>query len=751
MPKRLGLAAAASVLILTLAVMAGRRLATPPPVLEAAGPRLASNQTSVPVSLYGHHFRPGNQLTLLRPDGARVQRPLEVVDSHHAYARLPAESLRLSPELAQAEFGLSVGDGPSAASLTVINDAAFVDLVALQVSEDGRTLFALSPPTDTLYAVDVGTGRVATRDAGDGPSAMARWKDERGAEWIVVVHRYQPEVWLFRAADLAAPPLRFPGPPVASAVVVEDDTAYVAEHGQDSVVALALPSGTMRWRAEVAPNPGALAVFGQRLWVGSLLAGTVDALTLDTGQRSLRTAPTSETRILGGHTEPFARYIMGGKAVRSLAAFEPGGRLFVASIGPNIGPNPDRMEVSMNGGVGVVDGAGTFLHHLGFNAGVPEALVVDSVRGRVYAADIGLGRIRVLDARKLSGTGDEPRAAALAEVPVFPPAGFPTARPPEDYGLSGRAGVELHSGPVALALGPGGSRLYVLNRFTGTVAVIDADRVTEGAASVVAQLPVAPTLNQKIRRLGQVLYFTDLGRSSMTCDACHLEGHAEGVLFEKTHPMRIYRSSTVRGARETPPYFNPASTRSIAQTVKEVGSRNRFQNPEMAPAEVEALTVFTAGVATVPNPFLGAEGAPPQSLTLPDGRVGRPRRGMDLFEHAAGCAECHPAPLFTLDQDPLTRGRFLDVGTPRLFPLRPEMQELRDVGVGTPALVGAWDVFPMLTTGSAGFGVEAGQLVITTRFPLRDVLEKFGGPKHGHTEGLSAQDRDDLLAYLMTL
>src|SRR4029077_8869287 len=120
--------------------------------------------------------------------------------------------------------------------------------------------------------------------------------------------------------------------------------------------------------------------------------------------------------------------------------------------------------------------------------------------------------------------------------------------------------------------------------------------------------------------------------SAMSCDTCHLEGHGEGVLFEKTHPMRIYRSTTVRGARDTPPYFTPASTNSIGATILDVGNRNRYHNPDLTDPEVDALTTFTACVTTLPNPFLEPDGAPPEKVVLLDGQEGAPSRGRALFE-----------------------------------------------------------------------------------------------------------------------
>ena len=207
------------------------------------------------------------------------------------------------------------------------------------------------------------------------------------------------------------------------------------------------------------------------------LAGHIESLWLDHGRPAEPIGPRPGTPIIGGHTEPHARDVMGGKAPRALLWSARLGRLFVTSIGPNIGPNPQRMEVSMNGGVGVVDlAAQRFERHLGFGAGVTEGMALDDAGGRLYVADTGLGLVRALDARALA-SGDGPaRKSELWRLPVLPPPGFPLARDAADYGVNGRAGVELHSGPRALALSSSASELYVLDRFTATVAVVEEVR-----------------------------------------------------------------------------------------------------------------------------------------------------------------------------------------------------------------------------------------------------------------------------------
>jgi hypothetical protein len=243
-----------------------------------------------------------------------------------------------------------------------------------------------------------------------------------------------------------------------------------------------------------------------------------------------------------------------------------------------------------------------------------------------------------------------------------------------------------------------------------------------------------------------------LGQTGMSCDACHVEGNTEGVFFEKTRPMRIYRSPTLRGARETPPYFIPTSALSLAQTVTDVGGRNRFHNPNLTGDEIDRLTAFTATLSLLPNPFVGADGAPVERLMLPENGDpwGNARNGLLLFERA-GCAECHPGPHFTTDQSTETRGKMMNVGTPRALPLRPNMQELSISAFPPPSLLGAWDVFPMLTSGAAGLHVGArGGLEVNQPFALRSAVLDWS-PSHGKAAALSPQEQNDLIAYVLSL
>jgi hypothetical protein len=57
----------------------------------------------------------------------------------------------------------------------------------------------------------------------------------------------------------------------------------------------------------------------------------------------------------------------------------------------------------------------------------------------------------------------------------------------------------------------------------------------------------------------------------------------------------------------------------------------------------------------------------------------------------------------------------------------------------------------MLTTGLAGFQEKDGRAVPSDPVPLRAMIDRYSAPPHGNAAALSAQEKNDLLAYLLTL
>ncbi|AKU92124.1 hypothetical protein AKJ08_2511 [Vulgatibacter incomptus] len=720
----------------TLAFALQRTPAREPAVLRAVGPRLISNQTDYPVMIYGEALRPGLRLAI-----GELRLETSWVDEGHLGAVIPA-GIEIPAAQAVAVFEARLEGADGSAPLTVVNDAAFPTPLDLEVAA-GR-VFAVSRTTDELLVVEA-SGEVRRVPTCDGPRSLAKRSRD---ELLVIACEHGGELRLVSAADPAGPQRSIPLSPGLQQVIVEGDEAWVTEHVRESVLRVDLGSGRVIGRYQSPVDPRPLALLGDRLLVGN--ASTEDlTLVLPSEARTLRVSPDSTTPIVGGHTETYALHAMGGKRPRAVVASDRLGVFFVSSVGPNIGPNPDRMEVTMNGGIGVVDREGRFLRHVALRQGLPEGLALDDERGFLYVADVSTGRVEILDAARLAAGDADSREAFVASLEIPPSVRTPRLRDGADFGVEGRASESLHSGPVALRLSEDRRTLWVLARFDGAVQAVDVSAPWRPELGLRIQL--FGTEAQPSRRLGEIAYHTDLGKTRMSCDACHPDGHTGGMLFTKGRPMRIYRSTSLRTVRDSAPYFTPSMLPTLRHMARDVLARNRFQNPKPTSNEIAALAHYTETLTPLPNPFVGPKGELPTDLELPGGGRGDAVAGLRAFE-ASGCGSCHPAPQFTTDQDEATRGR-LHRGTPLALPLRPELQDMaRDPGWPPVSLVGVWDVFPLLASGAAGLEVQGDAIVPQTGLALRRVLEPpLASGVHAAAASLSEKERDDLVAYLLTL
>lgn len=752
---------------------------TPPsvPTLTSLGPWSVANDTKTPLLVWGSDLRAGLKLRFESDGSDKTSHDIALVvdDATHAAALL--DEIALPAALVEQTFTVKlVADDGSAckgeAHVVVVNDAGFPSTTGLALSNDGLHAFTVSPNTDTLFDIDLKAGTTRALKVKDGPTDVAIAVID-GAEHAVVTFKNTAALFI---ADVdkgalvddggAAKGVAIDGPHGADRLVINGNVAFVADHDDDAVTAIDLQQKKQLWKSLVDPNPRGLALTADSVVVGSLQAGTIRFVDQKTGAVSDVVEPRKGVEILGGLTEAHKDEVMGGKGVRALAVVK--GTVFVGSAGPNLGPNTakdgSQLEVTHTGGIGVVDPpsstkagvkgmakAGAYRRHLGFGYGVPQDLAADDKQQLVYIADIGEGLIHVIDTAALTGSDvKKARAALRASLPLPPAPSAPLARAAEDFGHDNRAGVEVHTSPSSLALSADGKQLAVLERSSGRVTLVDVSN--KSAPKIVRSIDVVDVWQQKERRLGEVLYYADIGRTGMSCDTCHLDGNTEGVFFTKTDLMRIYRAPPVRGSRHTPPYFNPPVLPSLRDTVSHVGSRNRYQNPPLDDGEITRLATYAQSLVTTPNPHRAKDGSLAATVDVGGGRTGDPRKGRALFE--ARCATCHPAPLFSTDQDQATRIRFIkDIDTPQTLPIRENQQNLTFTARTAPSLVSAFDVWPMLLSGAAGFGVNDAKdtLEVKDHSAIRAVVDRYSGRGHGNASGLPEDKRDDLVAFLLSL
>jgi DNA-binding beta-propeller fold protein YncE len=682
------------------------------PALSAVGPRLVSNATATPLWIHGERLADGQTLQV----GDRAV-PIHVIDDRLATALLP-------PGGAGGDVACSLGGGEGTSTITIVDDVAFPIPSGLVLA--GERLWTTLASRDEVVGVSLADGSIATIAVGDGPKALALWNGS-----LLVVNELSP---FLTVANLDGTTRTVPVAVGGQAVLVDGDRAFVSNRVHDDVEIVDLVTGT-ETRIDVGVDPRAMAL-QDRDHLAVANVGSSDVSLVDLAAATSRAiVPTPETTMVGGPTARFQASIMGGKAVRALVASAKLGVTFAASIGPNIGPNEQRWAVSMNGGVSVIDGE-RVARHVSIAPAVPEAMALDEERGVLYVASVSTGAVTALDARALV-SDETAKDAVRGTVRIAPPDDMPLVRPKAQWGRAGELGIEVHSGPAALALSPDGNALYVLNRLSGVLTEIDPATMT--IRRDVGRLELG---GDQLRRNGQVLFDSDLGGSGESCDACHLGGDAEGVLYTKTDPRRIYRVPSMRGVRDSAPYFTPAKFPTMPIALHRVLEVVRRATPMPLQSEVLAVSKYTDLLATRPSPYFEPDGSLPARVG-----DGDPRAGVHVFR-AYACAECHPPPMFTTDQDEATRGKLHDVGTPEAIPLRPEFQTLDPIGRPPASLVGIGDVYPLLLSGAGGFSIdERGLVVATDRAPLAGVL----GGAHGRAGELSAEERRDLIAFLRLL
>lgn len=492
----------------------------------------------------------------------------------------------------------------------------------------------------------------------------------------------------------------------------------------------------------------------------------------------------------------------------------------------------------------------------------PELMALDDVRGRLYVTCQGSGTVAVLDTAALSA--GLPAELAIVELPLPSDVAVPTLAMPPAVGAFGNkvcgaftqaAGVActtdgdctncpslveglpvvccavnnpvgLHNGPRGLALAADGDTLWVVNQFTTSIATVDVSPADAALASVTGTTSFPGAFGagtaQRDRRLGQIDFFTDVKKTGVSCATCHIDDHQDGIFFEAdVRGPRLRRVLSVRGTRDFLPLLQDQLVPDLLAFTDIVVQAERGGPVPCLPCiEINGVpTCFGAGGCNVtsisenaqnalytkaitffPNPNLNADGSLSTAVPLPGGLTGDAVRGAAVFGQL-NCQQCHPAPLFTIDQlrsfDSLTLGqpvRMRDTETPVFIPLRAKCQDESrptgfdgSAGFTVPTLRGVWDTFPLLVSGAAGLGAVGAEpafgsgctpggagccaqlqsplnpsgiavppqhLQVTTKDAMRALLSPplaVPGSGHGAALGLSPSDLDALIAYVRSL
>ncbi|HOC67241.1 MAG TPA: c-type cytochrome [Candidatus Hydrogenedentes bacterium] len=214
-------------------------------------------------------------------------------------------------------------------------------------------------------------------------------------------------------------------------------------------------------------------------------------------------------------------------------------------------------------------------------------------------------------------------------------------------------------------------------------------------------------------RQGEI-YFNDAAlcfQHWQSCASCHPDARVDGLNWDLMNDGigNPKNSRSMLLSHQTPPVM-ALGVRDQAELAVRAGIKY-IQFAVRPEEDAVAIDRYLKSMKPVPSPQLEG-GALSEAAT----------RGKEVFSQA-GCAVCHPEPLFTdlkLHNLGFTKG--LDEGKP----------------VDTPTLVEVWRTAPYLHDGRAA--------------TLHDLLTTCNTEdRHGKTSGLSAEQLDDLVAYVLSL
>lgn len=609
----------------------------------------------------------------------------------------------------------------STVRLSAADAAPWLSPSALVAAPDGKSLYVACATGNRLLVVDP-QSRQVTRSIPlpDSPTGLALSPD--GRTLVVTCAAPQSKIVLL---DPAAGTLKatLAGGHTAYAPVFSPDGArlFVCNRFNDSVSEYNLATGKETRQVKVQREPVAAAITrdGKRLLVANHLhngaiidgpvAGVVSVIDTESGQVASELKLPSGSGLLNDiQISPDGKYAVVSHA---LARFRlPTTQLDRGWMSTNAKTliALDRMAILNT----------VLLDSVDRGAANPWGVAWSADGKTVVVALAGTHEVSITDfpalLDKLALLANRPAGAASANLP-YVSASRESGDVPND--LAFLVGVRERRRLPEGDLGPRGvvvvgRRAYTANYFSDTLSVIELDGQYPKAESI----PLGPKPEMTLARKGE-LYFHDARicfQGWQSCATCHPgDARVDALNWDLLNDGlgNPKNNKSLLLAFQTPPSMS-IGIRESAEAAVRAGIRHilfTVQPPEVA----EALDDYVKSLKPVPSPF------------LVNGQLSEAaRRGEEIFNKSAGCAQCHPGPLFTDLQQ-------YDVGTHGKYD--------REVRVfDTPTLVEIWRTAPYLHDGSAA--------------TLREVLiDANKQDEHGKTSQLNDGQIQDLIQYLLSL
>jgi len=311
--------------------------------------------------------------------------------------------------------------------------------------------------------------------------------------------------------------------------------------------------------------------------------------------------------------------------------------------------------------------------------------------------------------------------------------------------------IDVGQGPTGLALSTDGLRLYVLNKFDGTISTVST--ASNGELGRVAFFDPTPAAVKAGRPMLYDTHRTS-GLGHVACASCHIDGRTDFLAWDLGDPsgqMKTFNQNCrTPNCRDWHPMKGPMITQSLQNIIGVEpfhwrGDRENLAAFDVAftglqgadappsPLEMSDFEDFLATIHYPPSPNRNFDGTMPASFPTTGGGNGNPNTGRNLYltlpvlGGVTPCASCHTLP----------EGTSRQIDDPNL-PLAPQ-------GLKTVQLRGLWERDGWRrgsTNNSKGFGFNH-HSEFDTLNALLNAGFNFSSPQQ------APQNRRDVEAFLM--
>lgn len=577
-------------------------------------------------------------------------------------------------------------------------------------SDDGKTLYLSLATADAVGVFDIASGKLAKTIAVPGTPAGLVHDGKTGRLYVAIAAVKGTVVAVDPAGGQVVETYAVGHTPTAVVLSPDGKMLYVCNRfgTSVSVVDLAAKKAIATIAVQREPVAAALTADGKWLFVANLLPigpadGDITAAAISVIDTATKTV-AKEIKLPNGST-----------GVRDIA-FSPDGKFaYAAHILARYQLPTTQLERGwMNtNAVSVIDAAAQSLvnsvlvDEVDLGGANPWAVACSADGKYVCVTHAGTHELSIIDR---AGLHDRLGKAAAGQKVTD--ATSTAEEVPNDlaFMVDLRKRIKLAgNGPRGLALI--GNKAWVTEYFSDSVAAVDLDTAKRmGTPSI----PLGATKAISAVRKGE-MFFHDAGlcfQQWQSCASCHPgEARADGLNWDLLNDGigNPKNTKSMLISHQTPPAMI-SGVRGSAEAAVRAGIRG-IQFAVRPDEDAAAIDEYLKTLKPVPSPYL-IDGALSEKA----------KHGAAVYEKA-GCAVCHPGPLFTNLKE-------YNVGTGKGREVNTEFD--------TPTLVEIWRTGPYLHDGRAA--------------TVREVLTTFNKEdKHGKTSTLSPEEIADLAEYVLSL